>query len=105
MDVKGVTMERKIKCNKPIYIDVTDDAVETTESISDTVTIDYNCKGEVCGVEITENTGMDFDGEVVVGIKTDGINQDELAVVWNEINIVREMVEKYGCIPGQVGLA
>ena len=98
-------MEDNTKCDKPLYIDVTDDAVETTERISDTVFIDYDSDGNICGVEITEHTGLDFDGEMVIGIKTDGINQDELADEWNEINIVREMVEKYGCIPGQVGLA
>tara|TARA_B100000029_G_scaffold462269_1_gene494646 strand:+ start:511 stop:789 length:279 start_codon:yes stop_codon:yes gene_type:complete len=91
-----------MKCDKPIYIDVTDDAVETTERISDKVSIDYNCKGEVCGVEVLENTGMDFDGEMVIGIKTDNINQDELV---EELNNMREIVKNYGCIPGQVGLA
>jgi hypothetical protein len=95
-------MEDNTKCDKPIYIDVTDNGAVATEDISDTVSIDYDSDGDICGVEITEHTGLDFDGEMVIGIKTDGINMDDK---FEEYSVIREMVEKYGCVPGQVGIA
>ncbi len=85
-------MEDNTKCDKPLYIDVTDNGAVATEDISDTVSIDYDSDGNICGVEITEHTGLDFDGEMVIGIKTDGINMDDK---FEEYSVIREMVEKY----------
>ena len=92
--------------NTPIYIDVSEVPTHRTESLSDTVSVDYDEDGEICGIAVSENYGMDYGAEMVVDIKTDGINMDKILdrVMVDEFE--RELFEIYGKIlPTEMGIA
>ena len=88
--------------NIPIYIDVSKVPTHRTESLSDTVSVDYDEDGEICGIEVSENYGMDYGAETVVGIETDEINMDEIIDMFMINDFEKELSEIFGKFPPTV---